>query len=87
MAMTSRDLSSSSVSRLSALRAYGLLMYGMDAALRICWRRAWGGLAAPQVAADDQGALDERPERKVRALLCVTQSLADRPANLQCSVA
>lgn len=41
------------------------------------------GCAAPQVATDDQGALYECPERKVRALLGVAQLLANRLAHLQ----
>ena len=82
MAMTSRDLSSNSVSRLNALHAYiSYVVLTRTQPLRP-ERAACHGHAAPQVAADDQGALYERPERKVCALLCMAQLLTNRLAHL-----
>jgi hypothetical protein len=46
-------------------------------------RSCGAGRAAPQVRADDQRALHQRPQRKVRALLGLAQPVAHGPAHLR----
>lgn len=41
------------------------------------------GRAAPQVRANNERALHQRPQRKVRALLGLAQPVAHRPAHLR----